>query len=481
MNDAVPSECPVHTVVPVEQGSPTGVGVAPTPTALKDIKVVRGLPLVGTAVDLVRDPLAFLTRIAREHPGEIVGFRLGPVTVYLVTYPDHVQQLLQEQWRSCSKGGPFFKALRPLLGNGLATSDGAFWLRQRRLMQPLFNTERLSVLADSMVDVIDREVTFLVARGPRTVVDVEREMRSMTGRLILSTMFSQELDHSETDRLRDAIQIALEGTNLRMALYFLPERFPLPDERRFRAALATIDETTFRFVRARRAGGAPRDDLLSLLIGARDADTGEGMDDRHLRDELVTMFAAGYDTTAGVMAWLWYALDQNPEVNRRLRAEVASVLGDRRPRFEDLASLRYTKQVFQEVMRLYPSGWIFSRAADQEMIIGGHRIPVGASLLVSPFVSHRDPAFWPDPEAFDPERFTPERSAQRPRYAYYPLGGGPRQCIGNQFATMQAQLITAMMVQRLRPRLVPGHRVAPASGTTLKTRHGMKMTLDSVG
>lgn len=193
------------------------------------------------------------------------------------------------------------------------------------------------------------------------------------------------------------------------------------------------------------------------------------------------MFVAGNDTTSNAMSWLWYVLTQNPEVDRRLRAEVAAVVGDRLPTYEDLARLAYTRQVIQEVMRLYPPAWMFPRFVAKETRLGGHRIPAGAALLMSPFVSHRDPAFWPDPEVFDPERFSAAGSAGRPRYAYYPFGGGPRQCIGNHFAMMEAQLITAMMVRKLRPRLVPGHhRVVPASASTLKPRGGLRMTLGAV-
>jgi cytochrome P450 len=177
------------------------------------------------------------------------------------------------------------------------------------------------------------------------------------------------------------------------------------------------------------------------------------------------------------MTWLWYVLDQHPEVDRRLRAEVADVLGDRRPCFADLARLEYTKQVIQEVMRLYPPAWMFARFAERDVTIGGQRVPAGAPILLCPFVTHRDPALWPNPEVFDPGRFTADGSAGRPRFAYYPFGGGPRQCIGNHFAMMEAQLITAMTAQRLRPRLVPGHPVSPSSVGTLKPRHGMLMRL----
>jgi cytochrome P450/geranylgeranyl pyrophosphate synthase len=457
----------------------TGAEVGPArAVALKETKVVRGYPLVGGLVDILRDAPAYLTRIAREHPGEIVGFPFGPATAYLVTHPDHVRHVLHDEWRSFTKGG-MWKATRPILGNGLVTSEGAFWLRQRRMMQPLFNAENLAALTGVMVDVIEREVTRLAARGSVTV-DMGREMSALTQRVILETMLGQGIDRDETDRLGDEVQIATAHLLLRVLLYFLPERFPLPGDRRYRAAIASIDEAMLRLVRERRACGAERHDLLSLFLRARDEHTGEGMDDRQLRDELVTMFLAGHDTTASAMTWLWYELERHPEVERRLRDEVASVLGNRTPTFDDLARLAYTKQVIQEVMRLYPPTWMVPRFAHQEAIIGGHRVPAGSPMLLSPFVSHRDPAFWPEPEAFDPDRFTSERSARRPRYAYYPFGGGPRQCIGNHFATMEAQLITAMMVRRLRPRLVPGHRVVPAAVSSLKPRHGMKMTLGAV-
>jgi cytochrome P450 len=438
--------------------------------------LVRGYPLIGNIVDVLRDGPGFLMRVARERPGEVVGFRLGPISIYLGTHPDHVQRVLQDEWRSYGKGG-MWKATRPVLGNGLVTSQGDFWLRQRRMMQPLFNTGRLAVLTDLMVEIIARELSGLVARGPTATVDVGRAMTAMTQRVILETMFGPGIDRSETDRLGDNLHAAFEEMNLRLFLYFLPERFPLPGERRYRAAITAIDEAMLRLVRDRRATCVQRNDLLSLLLRARDEDTGEGMEERQIRDELVTMFVAGNDTTANVMTWLWYVLTQNPEVDSRLRAEVAAVLGDRQPTYEDLAHLGYTKQVIHEAMRLYPPVWMFPRFTDRETTIGGHRIPAGSPLLLSPFVSHRDPAFWPDPEAFDPERFTAERSTERPRYAYFPFGGGPRQCIGNHFAMMEAQLITVMMVQRVRPRLVPGQRIVPSSASTLKPRRGLKMTL----
>ena len=459
-----------------------GEVVGPARAAVKDTKavqdatVVRGYPLVGGLVSVFRDAPGFMTRVAREHPGEIVGVKLGPMTIYLVTHPDHVQHVVQD-WRLFGKSGGMFKATRPLLGHGLLVSDGDLWLRQRRMMQPLFNAKYLAVLTDLMVEIVDREVNLLVARGPATV-DMEREMNVMSQRLILETMLGRGIDRNETASLNDELETALQGLNLRMFLSFLPNRFPLPGERRYRAAIAAIDDAMLRLVHDRRASGAAeRNDLMSLLLRARDADTGEGMDDRQVRDELMSIFVAGQDATAKAMTWLWYLLDQNPEAEQRLRTEVADVLGDRLPTFDDLAHLKYTKRVIQEAMRLYPPAWMIPHFVDQEAIVGGQRIPAHSPILLSPWVTHRDPTFWPDPEAFDPERFTTERSAGRPRYAYYPFGGGGHQCIGNHFAMMETQLITAIMVQRLRARLVPGHRVVPSASVTLKPRYGMKMTL----
>jgi cytochrome P450 len=439
--------------------------------------VVRGYPLIGCVADVLRDGPGFLARVARERPGEVAAFRLGPVTVYLVTHPDHVQRVLVEDRQSFTKGG-MWRGTKAVLGNGLVASEGELWARQRRLMQPLFTTARLAALADQMVEVVGREVEALRARGPGARVDMAHEMGALTQRVILETMFGPGIDRAETDRLSDQLLVAFQGMNLRLFLYFLPERLPLPDERRFRRAIAAIDEALLRLVRARRAEGSERDDLLSLLLHARDEVSGEGMDERQIRDELVTMFAAGNDTTANAMTWLWVALSLRPAVEQRLRAEVAEVLGDRRPTHADLARLSYTKLVVQETLRLYPAVWMFPRFAAVETILGPNRIPAGSPILLSPIATHRDPALWPDPETFDPERFTPERSAGRPRYAYYPFGGGPRQCIGNHFALMEAQIITAMMVQRLRPRLLPGHRVELSSASTLKPRGGLPVTLD---
>jgi cytochrome P450 len=446
------------------------------PSPRKTIKVVRGYPLVGVLPTLLRDGPELISRVALEHPGEIVGVRLGPMTVYVVSHPDHAQHVLADRWRDFTKGG-MWRAAEPVFGRGLISNDGDSWLRQRRLMQPLFSPTHLEALADVMIDTIAGQIKRIERDGADKVIEMSKEMGTLTEDVLFKTLFGTSLSQPEAERLGDQIHVAFRAMNLRIFLYFLPERFPVPGDRAYRNAVASIDEVVLRMVRARRQNGGGRKDVLSLLIHARD-EGAEGMSDRQVRDEIVTLFVAGADSTAQTMTWLWYVLDQHRDVDRRLRAEVDEVLGERRPTYADLARLVYTRQVIQETMRLYPAGWMIPRVAAKAQAIGGYFIPEGSAILLCPLASQRDAAFWPDPERFDPERFASKSAAGRPRYTYYPFGGGPRQCIGNTLGMMMAQFATAMMVKRCRPRLLPGHRVVPASETLLKPRHGMKMTIE---
>jgi cytochrome P450 len=386
--------------------------------------------------------------------------------------------VLHDQPREFVKGG-MWAAVRDLLGNGLVTSEGDFWLRQRRMMQPLFSGKHLASLVDGMVDVIEREVVRLERDvSPGATLDMASEMTSLTQRVLLQTMLGATVDAHEATRLGDQLVDAMRVLNLKLFTYFLPRWVPIPGGRTFRRASAAIDEAMLRIVRDRRRTKNAPTDLLSLLLQARDEGGGGAMDDQQLRDELVTLFVAGNDTTANALAWLWYVLDKNPEVDRKMRAEIDAVLGDRRPTFADLGKLSYVRLVLQETMRLYPPVWMFPRFCERDQIVGGYRIPAGSALIVSQWLTHRDPSQWERPDEFDPERFTAERSAARPRYAYFPFGGGARQCIGNNFALMEGQLITAMLARRFRPRLASHAPVKPGSQSTLKPKGGLKMRLD---
>ncbi|WP_437281102.1 cytochrome P450 [Sorangium sp. So ce375] len=449
------------------------------PSARKPSPRARGYPVVGLLPALARDAPSVLRRLAGQHPGELIELDLGLTRAYLVTHPEQVQYVLNDNWRNFGKEGGMWRPIGRLLGNGLVTAGGDEWLRNRRRMQPLFSSRQLAGLVDLMIDVVEGDLPRLEERARAgAVVDMDREMMQLTQRVILATMFGVSIAPREADSLGEAILVAFQTLNARLFLYFMPDRL-LPGERALRDAIARIDEAILRLVRERRRSKEERDDLLSLLLRAQD-ESGSGMDDRQLRDELVTMFIAGNETTAITMTWLFYLLDSNPGIERKLRAEIEEVVGDRRPTAADLSRMEYTKMVIQEAMRLYPPSWIVPRTVKEDDQICGYPVPAGATVIVSQYVMHNDPAFWEAPAEFDPERFTPERSAARPRYSFMPFGGGPRQCIGNLFAMMEAQILLVVLLRRLRMRLVPGHPVSPQALTTLRPRHGLKMTLHAV-
>jgi cytochrome P450 len=363
---------------------------------------------------------------------------------------------------------PLYNRLRDTLGNGLLTSEGAFWLRQRRLAQPAFHHQRVRAMADTMIDctaqMLDRWAAVAARGGTIRVVD---EMMAVTQAIIVRTMFSTDLGETA-----EIVNRTWPIINRRIGETFwatkLETSLPLPANRRFRRALAELDGVVYRIIAGRRGGRGEHDDLLAMLLSARDEETGAGMTDRQLRDEVMTMLLAGHETTSLALSWTYYLLARHPEVEARIADEVDRVVGGSRPSFAHLERLTTTRQAIEESLRLYPPAWGFSRQAIADDEIGGYRVPKGSLAFVIPFVVHRRPAWWPDPERFDPDRFTPERDAARPRFAYFPFGGGPRGCIGNQFAMMEAQLIVAAVAQRFRVAVVPGQEVRAEPLITLR-------------
>jgi cytochrome P450 len=365
--------------------------------------------------------------------------------------------VLRENYKNYVKG---YGKVRVLLGNGLVLSEGSFWRRQRRLMQPAFHRRRLAGFADAMTDetarMLDSWEAKVVEGKP---LDVAMEMTLLTQRIIVKTMFGSDVGE-EGERIARAFETALAGIDARFLIPLWMTRLPLPVNRRFKKALATIDEAVHRIIRERRREGQEGgDDLLSMLMEARDEETGETMSDQQIQDEVTTIYLAGHETTAVTLAWAWYLLSKSPEVARGVREEVSRVLGERTPGIEDVPNLTYTKMVIDETLRLYPAAWMISRTAVEEDEIEGYRIPAGQTLFLSPYVTHRRPDLWPNPEGFDPERFAPESGGERPRFAYFPFGGGPRQCIGNNFAHVEAILVVAMVMQRYRLDLMSGQTV----------------------
>ncbi|MDX2031813.1 MAG: cytochrome P450 [Blastocatellia bacterium] len=422
---------------------------------------------------LRRDRIGFLTGLMREY-GEIVHFKLGPVPVYLLSNPEHIRDVLITNNRQFMKGEGLQRAKR-LLGEGLLTSEGEFHLRQRRLAQPAFHRQRIAGYGDTMVDYARQ---MREDWQPNETRDIAREMMRLTLAIAGKTLFGTDVI-KEADEIGAALSTTMEAFN-RLTLPFshLIEKLPLPSIRRFEQAKERLDATIYRIIEERRASGEDKGDLLSMLIQARDTEgDGTGMTDLQLRDEAMTIFLAGHETTANALTWTWYLLSQNPAAEARFHEEIDQVLAGRLPTAEDYPRLKYAERVFAESMRLYPPAWIIGRRALSDYAIDGYAIPAGSILLMSQYVMHHHPAYFPDPDRFDPDRWTPEAKEARPQFSYFPFGGGPRLCIGEQFAWMEGVLVLAVIAQRWRPRLAPGHPVAMQPLVTLRPKHGMKMVL----
>lgn len=438
-----------------------------------------GYPLVGALPRMLPNPARFCTRMMLEY-NDLVRLDLGFGSIYLVTLPDHIHHVMVANHDNYWKGD-VFERTRFLFGNGLVVNEGESWRRQRHLMQPAFAHKRVAALVPIMIDVVQQRIAgWEAASAAGEPLEIGQEMMSLTLGIIVKTMFSLSVDGRELGVMAQCFSTALEQITRRMATYFLPEWFPLPHQRVTREAVATLDSMVFRIINERRQSGEDFDDLLGMLLAAKDEETGEGMTDREIRDEVMVTLFGGYEATADALTWTWHLLDEHPAVDETMREELATVLGGRTPTFEDLTHLTYTSQVAQESMRLFPPFWFYNRTARGEDEINGYRIPAGAQMLICPYATHRHPDFWKVPEAFHPERFEPAQVAGRPRHAYVPFGTGPRMCVGRHLAMMEMQLILAMVAQRYRPRLAPGWFVVPQVGTSLRAKGGMWMIPDAV-
>jgi cytochrome P450 len=397
--------------------------------------------------------------------------------IYFVADAEYVRRILLDNIANYPKSVTFRNNLRPVLGDGLLVSEGERWARQRRLMQPAFHLRRLKGLAGTMAEAAAR-----MAEGWRAgeLIDVMAAMNAVTMEIVARTLFGSDVS-GEIAEVAAAMAVLQEQTGrVRPSAFFeLPAFLVRPRGAAFREAVATLERVVNRIVAERRASGAQHDDLLSMLLEARDETTGEGMTERQLRDELVTLFLAGHETTAIALTWTFHLLAQNPDAEAKLHAEVDAVLGERpAPAFEDLERLPYARMAGEESMRLYPPAYVFSRSVLAEDQLGPYRIPKGALVIVSPYALHRRPDYWPEPEAFRPERFAPAASAARPKHAYLPFGGGARICIGNAFAMMEHAIVLAAVARRWRLRAVPGREVKTEPRITLRPRGGLPMHLE---
>jgi cytochrome P450 len=433
----------------------------------------QGLPLLGSLLDLRRDPLSLFTRVMQDYGG-VVQMRMGPQRIHLVTAPDGVRHILQDNNKNYTKNTRGYDIMRTVLGQGLLTSDGSFWLRQRRIAQPAFHKRHLHTFSALMVQAAD---AMLDRWQPDKPLDVSAELMALTLRVVVQTLFGTDQEPPVAD-VSHALEVVLRTLNRRTVGLWIPDRWPNPENLKLRAAVRTLDAVVLGYIHAHRADPhlADRPDLLSMLLRAKDEDTGESMTDAQLRDEALTLFLAGHETTASNLSWTLALLSQHPDVARRLYDEVFAVLGDAPPTVEDLPKLTYTSQVIDESLRLYPPAWILARRAIADDTIDGIHIPASAYVLISPYASHRNPSIWPNPEGFDPDRFAPGADKLRPRFSYFPFSGGPRICIGQSFALLEAKLILARIVQRFALHLIPGYPISPEPLITLRVRNGLWMT-----
>ena len=435
----------------------------------------RNLPIVGQIPAFRRDPLKFLSGLARDY-GTVAYYKLGPNDVYFVNDPELIREVLVMQDRKFSKSRALQRA-RVLLGDGLLTSEGSFHMTQRRLVQPAFHRDRLVGYSKVMVEYALKTRARWEAGS---TFDVSGEMMRLTLAVVSQTLFSADVE-GEAAEIGVALTDVLEMFNLLLLPFseYL-EKLPLPFVRRFERSRKVLDDIIYGMIHERRASAdQDRGDLLSMLLLAQDEDGGGGMTDAQVRDEALTLFLAGHETTANALTWTWYLLSQNPACEARLHAEIDEVLQGRAPTYDDLPNLRYTEKVLTESMRIFPPVWAIGRMAVETVRLNDVEIAPKSIVIVSPYVMHRNTKYYAEPERFDPERWTPEAKKARPQFSYFPFGGGSRLCIGERFAWMEGVLILATVAQKWKLRLDPGQKVEPQPIITLRTKYGMRMAVEA--
>lgn len=440
------------------------LGPAPVRSLLGQIKL---------GLEFTRDTLGILARWQSEY-GDFYRLQVGEMQQYFIAHPDDIREVLVTQAGKFIKDAQYSdptSGIARYLGNGLLTSNGEFWKRQRRLVAPAFHPKRIESHAATMVEYTDKMLTGW-RDGAR--LDIAEEMTRLTLFIVARALFNADVSD-------DARRVAASMATIQKVMgesWLLPSWIPDPRQWGANRARRDLDQVVYRMIAEWRAAGEDRGDLLSMLLLAEDED-GKRMTDQQARDELVTLMLAGHETTANTLNWTWLLLAQHPEVEAKLHAELDAILGGRSPRMEDLANLKYTEMVIKESMRLYPAAWSISREAIDDVPLRQGTVPRGATAGVMIYFTHRDPRWWSNPERFEPERFGDEQVAATPRYAYLPFGGGPRVCIGNGFAMLEARLLLATIASRYRLEQVPGHTVKPAPLITLCPDGGLPMIVRS--
>lgn len=437
-----------------------------------------GWPLLGALPSLLARPFEFLDEARRRH-GDIYALDLGPASAVVLNHPRHAQHVLRDRAANYRKGGAMWDAIRTVLGNGLFVSEGDFWLRQRRMMQPQFHRQRLAGLAGLMVQAMDDS---LARWTPGRDIELLGAFNHLTMRVVAATLFGAALAPEAMAEVAGSMAYVLDFLLVGAATKALPGWLPIPGQRRYRRELARFDRIVADIIRAARSGRASDNHLLAMLLDVVDDETGERMSDLQLRDEVASLFLAGYESTSLVLTWAFHYLTTHPAAMARLRDEVDRALAGRTPGLADLPQLPFARMVLQEVMRLRPPSYWVPRVAVEADEIDGYPIAPGTTVVSLTYMLHRHPDFWPEPERFDPERFAADPAARgqgaRHPFAWVPFGAGQRLCIGRDFAMLEGTLALAMVMQRHDIRAVPGRTARLGLSTTLRPKDGVWVRLD---
>jgi cytochrome P450 len=423
----------------------------------------------------LKDVLGYYTRCKNEY-GNFVKFSMAGWETYLISDPEVIETVLVTNHRNFVKHRFFWRHVTAIFGDGLLTSTGAKWVQQRKLIQPAFHRDRIDGYGAVMVE---RTETMLEGWRDGETRDVHTDMMRVTMDIVVRTLFGGAVSEEDAAAVHDAFNVAIEQIALRFRRPFrIADWIPVPGNVKFNRSVRELDRLIYGFIRERRGSSERGNDLLSMLVDARD-ESGQTMSDQQLRDEMITLFLAGHETTALVLSWTWYLLSQNPEAEATLHEELDRVLAGRAPAYEDVPKLEYANHVILESMRLYPPAYGFGREAVEDCELGGYRVPARSTIHMFPWLLHRDPRWFPEPLRFHPGRWAGDFAKTLPPFVYMPFGGGPRRCIGNTFAMMEAVLLLATVARRFKLTLAPGHIVEPAPSITLRPKYGMKMTVSS--
>jgi cytochrome P450 len=419
-----------------------------------------------------QNPLEYFTVMAREY-GDVSGMRIGNFRSLFINHPELIEDVLVNNAKKYHKGR-ILQANKYLFGEGLLTSEGDFWLRQRRLAQPAFHRARVSAYAATMAEYAEQMLATWHSGEER---DIHEEMMQLALRIVGKTLFDADVT-KDAKEVGETLDILLQIAANFGRTILVPIWVPTPRNIRAKLGIKRLEKVIYRIIAERRASGHDAGDLLSILLQAQDED-GSHMNDGQLRDETITLFLAGHETTANTLSWTWWLLAQNPAVEKKFHEELDGVLGGRVPTLDDLPKLNYLSHVLTESLRLYPTAWGMARLAAEEHEIAGYPVPVGYGVAFAQWVVHRDARWFDAPLEFRPERWENGLAKQLPRFAYFPFGGGPRQCIGNTFALMEASVVLATVGRKYRFTLVPDHKVTPLASITLRPRDGIRVTLES--